>query len=63
MVFDDKSRRHGNRDQLIRELSQLLPEGQNQDDRQACLKWSAALLPVAPDLVPEPMRARWPAPA
>jgi hypothetical protein len=36
---------------------QLLPGGQDQDDLRACLKWSAALLPVAPDLVPEPVRA------
>ncbi len=35
---------------------QFLPDGQDQDDLQACLKWSAALLPVAPDLVPEPVR-------
>ena len=34
----------------------VLPEGQGQDDLQACLKWSAALLPVAPQLVPEPVR-------
>ena len=37
---------------------QLLPEGQDQDDLQACLYWSASLLPVAPHLVPEPVRAR-----
>jgi CHAT domain len=36
---------------------QLLPGGRGQDDLQACLKWSAALLSVAPDLVPEPARA------
>ena len=36
---------------------QLLPEGQDQSDLQACLKWSAALLPIAPHLVPEPVRA------
>ena len=35
---------------------QLLPEGQDQDDLQACLHWSATLLPVAPHLVPEPVR-------
>ncbi len=35
---------------------QLLPEGKNQDDLQACLAWSAALLPAAPGLVPEPVR-------
>jgi hypothetical protein len=34
---------------------QLLPEGQDQDDLQACLKWSEALLPLAPHLVPEPV--------
>jgi predicted metal-dependent phosphoesterase TrpH len=36
---------------------QLLPEGKDHDDLQACLKWSAALLPVAPEQVPEPVRA------
>ena len=36
---------------------QILPNGQDQDDLRACLKWSAALLPVAPELVPEPVRA------
>ena len=36
---------------------QLLPDGQDQDDLRACLKWSAVLLPVAPDLVPGPVRA------
>lgn len=37
--------------------SQLLPAGQDQDDLQACLSWSAVLLPLAPELVPEPVRA------
>ncbi len=37
--------------------SQLLPDGQDQDDLRACRKWSAPLLAVAPDLVPEPVRA------
>ena len=36
---------------------QLLPHPQDQDDLQACLKWAAALLPIRPDLVPEPVRA------
>ena len=36
---------------------QLLPEGQQQDDLQACLKWSAVLLQAAPNQVPEPVRA------
>jgi hypothetical protein len=36
---------------------QVLPEGQDQEDLQACQKWSAMLLPLAPHLVPEPMRA------
>ena len=36
---------------------QVLPEGQDQEDLQACQKWSATLLPLAPHLVPEPMRA------
>jgi len=36
---------------------QLLPEGQDQSDWQACLQWSAALLPIAPQLVPQPVRA------
>jgi hypothetical protein len=31
---------------------QLLPEGQDQDDLQAYLKWSAALLPVASHIAP-----------
>jgi hypothetical protein len=35
----------------------LLPEGQDQSDLQACLQWSAALLPIAPHLVPQPVRA------
>ena len=35
---------------------QILSEGRDQE-LQACLKWSAVLLPVAPSLVPEPMRA------
>ena len=35
---------------------QLLPEGQDQDDLQACLQWSAVLIPLAPHLVPEPVR-------
>jgi hypothetical protein len=37
--------------------SQLLPAGQDYDDLQACLSWSAVLLPLAPELVPEPVRA------
>jgi hypothetical protein len=37
--------------------SQLLPPGQSEDDLQACLQWSAVLLPIAPELVPEPVRA------
>ena len=36
---------------------QLLPEGQDQGDLQAGLKWSAALLPMAPQLIPQPVRA------
>ena len=36
---------------------QLLPEGQDQSDLEACLKWSAALLPIAPHLIPQPVRA------
>ena len=36
---------------------QFLPEGEDQEDLQACLKWSAMLLPVAPELVPGPVRA------
>ena len=36
---------------------QHLPEGQDQDDLRACLTWSMVLLPVAPDTVPEPIRA------
>ena len=35
---------------------QLLHRGQY-EEIYACLKWSAALLPVAPHLVPEPVRA------
>jgi hypothetical protein len=38
--------------------SQLLPDGQDQDDLRACLQWSRVLLAVRPDLVPEPVRAR-----
>jgi hypothetical protein len=37
--------------------SQLLPPGQDQDDLEACLSWSAVLLPIRPELVPEPIRA------
>jgi hypothetical protein len=37
--------------------SQLLPDGQDHDDLLACRKWSGPLLAVAPDLVPEPVRA------
>lgn len=37
--------------------SQLLPPGQDLDDLRACLKWSEALLLIAPELVPEPIRA------
>ena len=40
----------------------LLRERQDQDDLQACLKLSSLLLSVAPDLVPESMRAYLPAP-
>ena len=36
---------------------QVLPEGQDQDDLEACLTWSAMLLTVAPHLVPEHVRA------
>ena len=36
---------------------QLLPEGRDQSDLEACLKWSAALLPIAPHLIPQPVRA------
>ena len=36
---------------------QLLPEGEDQDDLRDCLRWSAVLLRVAPQLVPEPVRA------
>lgn len=35
---------------------QLLPDGQDQDDLRSLLKWSALLIPVAPHLVPEPIR-------
>ena len=34
-----------------------LPEGQSKDDVQACQRWSAVLLPIAPELLPEPVRA------
>jgi hypothetical protein len=37
---------------------QLLPAGQDQPDLQECRKWSAALLPLAPQLVPAPVRAQ-----
>ncbi len=36
---------------------QLLPEGRDRNDLQACLQWSAALLPIAPHLIPQPVRA------
>jgi hypothetical protein len=35
---------------------QILPEGDDQADLSACLAWSAKLLPVAPNLIPEPVR-------
>jgi tetratricopeptide (TPR) repeat protein len=35
---------------------QLLPDGQDQGDFRSLLKWSAVLTPVAPHLVPEPVR-------
>jgi len=41
----------------------LLPQGQDEDDLWACLNWSAVLLPVAPHLVPEPVRAYLAGPA
>lgn len=34
-----------------------LPSGQDQDDLRACIAWSALLLPIQPDLVPQPVRA------
>jgi tetratricopeptide (TPR) repeat protein len=36
---------------------QFLPEGEDQEDLNACLRMSAMLLLVAPQLVPEPIRA------
>jgi hypothetical protein len=36
---------------------QLLPDGQDQDDLQACLRWAPTLRAMAPDQVPEPVQA------